>query len=129
MAELHVELLENDTDDVRNNIEHRENELKILREEKVNGILIRAKAKWEVEGERNTKFFCNLENKNFTDKIIPKLMLENGQVIQDPKLILNEQKLFIKIYTRARVPAQKIFIEIFSLMITIPSLVNLVRTI
>ena len=34
-------------------------ELQILREEQINGIITRAKAKWQVEGERNTHFFCN----------------------------------------------------------------------
>jgi hypothetical protein len=33
----------------------------ILREEQIKGIITRAKAKWQVEGERNTRFFCNLE--------------------------------------------------------------------
>jgi hypothetical protein len=32
-------------------------ELKTLREEKMNGIITRAKAKWQVEEERNTRFF------------------------------------------------------------------------
>jgi hypothetical protein len=32
-------------------------ELNILREEKINGFITRAKAKWQVEGERNTRFF------------------------------------------------------------------------
>jgi len=38
--------------------------------------------------------FCNLEKKHFTEKMISKLVVENNQVIQDPKAILTEQKLF-----------------------------------
>jgi hypothetical protein len=34
-----------------------EMELKILREKKINGIITRAKVKWQVERERNTRFF------------------------------------------------------------------------
>ena len=37
-----------------------ESELKNIREEKVKGIIIRAKAKWNIEGERSTRYFCNL---------------------------------------------------------------------
>jgi hypothetical protein len=33
-----------------------EMELKILREGKTNGIVTKAKAKWQVEWERNTRF-------------------------------------------------------------------------
>jgi hypothetical protein len=42
-------------------MEKTEMELKILRAEKVNGIITRAKAKWQVEGEKSTRYFCNLE--------------------------------------------------------------------
>jgi hypothetical protein len=36
--------------------------------------------------------------KHFTEKIISKLVVENNQVIQDPKAILTEQKLFYEYY-------------------------------
>ena len=42
-----------------------EMKLKILREENMNGIITRAKAKWQVDGEWNTRFFYNLEKKTF----------------------------------------------------------------
>jgi hypothetical protein len=91
-----------------------EMELKILREEKVNGIITRAKAKWQVEGERNTRFFCNLEKKHFTEKIISKLVVENNQVIQDPKAILTEQKLFYeKLYKSSNPRHEELHNELF----------------
>ena len=34
-----------------------ETELKNLREEKIKGLIIRAKAKWQVEGEKSTVFY------------------------------------------------------------------------
>jgi hypothetical protein len=46
-------------------------ELKILREKKVNGIITRAKAKWQVEGEKSTRYFCNLEKRHYLEKTIP----------------------------------------------------------
>jgi hypothetical protein len=52
-------------------------------------------------GERNTRFFYNLEKKHFTAKHISKWVVENNQVIQDPKAILTEQTLFDeKLYKR-----------------------------
>ena len=50
--------------------------IKIIREEKINGIIMRAKAKWQVDGEKSTQYFCNLEKKHYLEKIIPKLILE-----------------------------------------------------
>jgi hypothetical protein len=46
-------------------MEKTEMELKILREKKVNGIITRAKAKWQVEGEKSTRYFCNLEKRHY----------------------------------------------------------------
>ena len=34
-----------------------ESAIKIIREEKVNGIIMRAKAKWQVDGEKSTQYF------------------------------------------------------------------------
>ena len=62
-----------------NNIEELnrvESELKKLREDKIRGIILRTKAKWNVEGERSSKYFCNLEKRHLTKKAIPKLILD-----------------------------------------------------
>ena len=91
-----------------------EMELEILMDEKVNGIITRAKAKWQVEGERNTRFFGNLEKKHFTEKIISKLVEENNQVIQDPKAILTEQNLFYeKLYKSSNPRHEELHNELF----------------
>ena len=99
-----------------------EMELEILMDEKVNGIITRAKAKWQVEGERNTRFFGNLEKKHFTEKIISKLVEENNQVIQDPKAILTEQKLFDeKLYKRYEELHNELFLNNDNSFISKPS--------
>jgi hypothetical protein len=45
------------TQSIQQEMDMVEMELKILREEKINGIITRAKAKWQVEEERNTRYF------------------------------------------------------------------------
>ena len=45
-------------------------------------------------------FFCNLEKKHFTEKIISKLVVENNQVIQHPKAILRTTNYFTRNYFR-----------------------------
>ncbi|CAG2219112.1 unnamed protein product [Mytilus edulis] len=78
-------------------------ELKILREKNVKGIITRAKARWQVEGEKGSNYFCNLEKKHYTEKIIPKLILEDETEITDPSSIRNEQKQFYKkLYTSCK---------------------------
>ena len=76
------------------NLENKRNELEKLREDKMNGVRIRSRANWLKDGERASKFFCNLEKYNFTEKTIKKLKVENGTNIYDQKLILKEIKSF-----------------------------------
>jgi hypothetical protein len=40
---------------------------------------MRTKAKWNVERERSSKYFCNLKKRHFTEKAIPKLILDNEE--------------------------------------------------
>lgn len=51
-------------------------------------------------GGKCTNYFCNLEKKQYTEKIIPKLIDENGCEITDQFQILERQKLFYEnLYT------------------------------
>ena len=71
-----------------------ESKLKTLRDKKIQGIITRTKAKWKVEGERSTKYFCNLEKRQFKEKMIPKLIKANGEEISDLQNIIKEQESF-----------------------------------
>ncbi|VDI25836.1 Hypothetical predicted protein [Mytilus galloprovincialis] len=100
---LDEKLLENNLPSVYQEREGMELELKILREKNVKGIITRAKARWQVEGEKGSNYFCNLEKKHYTEKIIPKLILEDETEITDPSSIRNEQKQFYKkLYTSCK---------------------------
>lgn len=78
------------------NLTNAQNNLKILREKKIDGIITRAKARWHLEGERNSKYFCQLEKKNFIEKTINQLIKDNGEMVTEQADILREQKEFYK---------------------------------
>ena len=40
-----------------------------LAKKKTNGIILRSKAQWVEEGEKNTKYFINLEKRNYDRNI------------------------------------------------------------
>ena len=61
---------------------------------KVEGAIIRSKAKWVEEGEKNTKYFLNLEKRNYEKKCIRKLILNTQQEITETHEILEEGKHF-----------------------------------
>ena len=63
-------------------------------------IATRSKANWITRGEKSTKYFLNLEKRHYTNKSIPKLVLEDATEITDQKDIIREQKRFYeKLYT------------------------------
>jgi polyhydroxyalkanoate synthesis regulator phasin len=75
-------------------IESKKKDLLELRKEKLKGHYIRSRSKWIEEGEKPSKYFCNLESRNYYSKLITKLQLENGKEINDQDEILKETKTF-----------------------------------
>lgn len=69
-------------------------ELITLREKKMEGVLLRSKARWVADGEKITKYFCSLEKRNFISKSMTKLNDKNGTVVDDTDEIKNEVKNF-----------------------------------
>ena len=60
----------------------------------MHGISTRSKANWITRGEKSTKYFLNLEKRHYTNKLIPKLVLEDATEITDQKDIIREQERF-----------------------------------
>ena len=60
-----------------------------IQDKKAKGI--RSKAKWIEFGEKNWKYFLNLEKRNYANKYFKKIITENTIVITKPKEILKEQ--------------------------------------
>lgn len=73
-------------------------ELENLRNHRLIGSMVRSRAKWADEGEKPTNYFLNLENRHYTNKIIPKLIIEeeNLKEITNQREILNEIESFYK---------------------------------
>lgn len=45
----------------------------VWKKEKVVGHIIKGEARWVEEGEKSTRYFCSLENRNYINKSIKKL--------------------------------------------------------
>ena len=50
------------------------------------GAIIRSSAIWYEMGERNNKYFLNLENSNKTKSIVPKVLTRNGVIMKELEL-------------------------------------------
>ena len=63
---------------------------------KTEGIMLRSRSRYEELGEKPTKYFLQLESRNYTNKLINKLTDENGNEFNETKNILNCQLNFHK---------------------------------
>jgi hypothetical protein len=105
LQKIHIDTLEKRlitleqlfSDDPKDNYEIEintiKNELEIYNTEKLMSSIFRSKCSWAEEGERNTKFFLNLEKHNFDNKNITKLKIDNTE-INDEKSINKAIKTF-----------------------------------
>ena len=75
------------------NLKEKNNELEEIRMHKLNGSLIRSRWQNVSMGEKPSKYFLNMENKNFVSKNIRELKIGN-KTINNPKDILEEMKIF-----------------------------------
>ena len=66
---------------------------------------LRSKARWFDWGERSSKYFLNLEKRNYQDKYINKLKKHDSSTITDPTEILNEQQRFFQTLFSSQNPA------------------------
>ena len=79
--------------EIETNLQIAKADLSILRDRLVRAYILRSKVQYYEEGEKATKYFCNLEKRNYINKVIRKLNLD-GKIITDPSEILTEQKRF-----------------------------------
>lgn len=96
---LEALLSQSNDQDIYCKLSSKQNDLKCIREEKIEGIITRAKARWYLEGEKNSKYFCNLEKRHFKDKCITNLVSSEGNTLTETKSILDEEKKYLSSYT------------------------------
>ena len=93
ITDIHVENIEK----IRQDLEH-------FRRKKLEGIAIRSRSQWLHSGEKATRYFLNLENRNFVNRTVGFLEKPNGDIIDNQKDILTEVFCFYKnLYSRKEV--------------------------
>ena len=104
-------------------LEQMKQQLKEIRENKMQGILIRSGANIIENGEKPTKFICNLETNNYSSKTINVLEQENGVLITNQEEILKETaKYYENLYTSKDRNLWDIDLDTHMLNTTIPKL-------
>ena len=90
-----INLLEADINELNvPSLEGKKEQLQQIRNKRIEGMKIRSRSQWLLEGEKVTKYFCNLENRNFVSKSMSSLELDDGEMIYDNNDLLEETKRF-----------------------------------
>ena len=93
-----IKLFEEKESKTETDIKHiaeKNKELVSLRKKTMEGVLLRSKARWVAEGEKISKYFCNLEKRRYVSKQMIKLTDEKGEEIKEQLDINKEVNFFI----------------------------------
>ena len=97
-------------------------ELQHQYENKGKAAIFRSKCRWVETGEKATKYFFNLEKRNYNRKTINEIKLENDETTTDETQILSMiQTYYSNLYNSQATDAQDSF-EIFTESMEIPKL-------
>ena len=66
------------------------NKLQDIRNKKLEGMMIKSRAKWLQDGKKVISYFCNLESRKYTSKSMAFLKRYDGKTVFDQKDILEE---------------------------------------
>ena len=100
MMRLQTNLQASYSDSLKTELERIKSKLSKIAGIKTRGTIVRSRARWYEHGERNSKYFYNLEKRNQKKKHITSLVNNDGDKITSPKDILEEEERFFKgIYT------------------------------
>ena len=101
ILERKLKELENDLESETNNINHAnylqcKGDWEKILKNKAGGIKLRSKAKWVEDGEKNAKYFLNLEKRNYNSTCIKKLISKNEKGLTDIK---EQQRFYNVLYS------------------------------
>ena len=65
-------------------------------EYKTKGAILRSKCRWHNEGEKNTKYFLNLEKRHYKNSVITQFKVSDTDFINSDNKILNECETFYR---------------------------------
>ena len=123
MLKLEQTLLDNN--DSYTKYQSVKSELENIKRVRTKGIMLRSRANWIEFGEKNSKYFFNLEKRNHDIKYIKKVVTVNGKEITSPKEILQEEVSFYSdLYSSKLDKFDKATMEKFLKTDSIPKLNN-----
>ena len=97
--------------------------MQAIYEEKGRAAIFRSKCRWVEKGEQPTKYFFNLEKRNYNRKTITELQTDDNEIVQEDKILETIEKFYKDLYSPKITVSQMNFDE-FIEYIEIPKLDN-----
>ena len=79
-----------------NLLEEKKNRLEEIRQKKIEGVMLRSRCRYTDMSDKPRKYFLNLESRNFTSKVITKLVDANDVEYVNTNEIINQQNEYYK---------------------------------
>ena len=79
-----------------NLLEEKKTRLQEIRANTIDGVIIRSRSIYEDLGEKPSSYFFGLEKRNYTNKVITKIIENDGHECTTTNEILNSQKTYYK---------------------------------
>ena len=84
----------NRTDIEQKDLVEKEEKLEEIRGKRMEGVMLRSKARYIAEGEKNSKYFYNMEKRNFISKTMSKVVKQDNTILTKRDEIVKEVKYF-----------------------------------
>ena len=81
----------------------KQNQLINVRNEKIEGVMLRSKCRYMDLGEKPTNYFFNLENRNYTSKVINKLIYDDNEYTKTNEVLNCQKQFYEKLYDNVNV--------------------------
>ena len=82
-----------------NLLENKKQELETIRQDILQGHLVRSRINWLNESEKPSKFLCALENKNYVEKTIKKVIVNEKAITNQNEILIEIRKFYINLFS------------------------------
>ena len=105
---LDQQYMDHPSDDTYQQLDTAKRELEDINKEKLLSSVFRSKCEWAEHGERNSKYFLNLEKQNYTNKHITSLKVDKENITKGPKILKEIHTYYKKLYDHNRIDEVKL---------------------
>ncbi len=102
LNKIEIQMSESPSLELTTKYEELQSDLNNIELEKTNGAILRSKANWFEYGERNSKYFHNLEKRNHNVKNITKLIKDNEEITNEKDILQYEKKFYEQLYSSSQ---------------------------